>query len=39
MKKNDESIWIRVRGERGAKRFFLGNIYMPTESKSTLKKR
>ena len=35
--KFDESIWLRVPGERGAKDFFLGNIYMPPESKSTVK--
>ena len=35
--KFDESIWIRVPGERGAKYFSLGNIYMPPESKSTVK--
>ena len=32
----DESIWIRVQGERGAKSFFIGNVYMPPESKSTV---
>ena len=35
--KFDESIWIRVPGERGAKYFFSGDIYMPPESKSTVK--
>jgi len=32
----DESIWLRVPGERGTKDFFVGNIYMPPESKSTV---
>ena len=32
----DENVWSRVRGEREAKCFFLGNIYMPPESKSTV---
>ena len=32
--KFDESIWIRVPGERGKRDMFVGNIYMPPESKS-----
>ena len=35
--KFDESMCIRVPGERGAKCFFLGNICMPPESKITVK--
>ena len=35
--KYDENIWTRVPGERGAKHLFLGNIYMPPQSKSTVK--
>ena len=35
--KFDESMWIRVPGERGAKEFFLGKHLYPTESKSTVK--
>lgn len=34
--KCDESIWMRVPGERGTKDFFTKNIYMPQESKSTI---
>ena len=30
----DESIWLMVPRERGAKYNFLGNIYLPPESKS-----
>ncbi|MEO9966262.1 MAG: hypothetical protein ABJF11_10765 [Reichenbachiella sp.] len=30
-------VWIKVPGERGAKYYFLGNIYMPPESKNTIK--
>ena len=33
----DESIWLKIPGERGAKDCFLGNIYMLSESKSTVK--
>ena len=36
-RKCDKSIWLRVAGEKGAKYFFVGNIYMPPESKSTVK--
>ena len=36
--KFDESMCIRVPGERGAKCFFLGNICMPPESKITVKR-
>ena len=32
----DESIWLRVPGERGTKDLFVGNIHMPPESKSTV---
>ena len=32
-----ESVWIRVPGERRAKYVFLGNIYMPPESKTRVK--
>ena len=32
--KFDESIWIRVPGERGKRSIFVGNIYVPPESKS-----
>ena len=35
--KFDESMCIRVPGERGAKDFFVRNIYMPPESKGTVK--
>ena len=35
--KFDESIWLRVPGERRVKYFFLGNMYMPPESMSTVK--
>ena len=35
--KFDESIWVRVPGERGANFFCLANIYMPPESKGTVK--
>ena len=35
--KFDESILITVPGERGAKYCVLGNIYVPPESKSTVK--
>ena len=35
--KFDESRWIDIPGERGAKCYFLGNIYMPPESKNTMK--
>ena len=35
--KFDESIWTKVPGERGAKHYFLGNIYMPPESTNTIK--
>ena len=34
--KFDENIWLRVPGERGTKDIFVGNIYMPPESKSTV---
>ena len=32
----DESIWLRVPGERETKDLFEGNVYMPSESKSTV---
>ena len=35
--KFDENIWSKKPGERGAKDYFLGNIYMPPESKKTIK--
>ena len=35
--KIDESIWIRVPEERGEKYFFLRNMYVSPESKSTSK--
>ena len=35
--KCDEIVRKRVRGKRGARYFFLGNIYMPPESKSTVR--
>ena len=31
--KFDESIWVRVPGERGKRDIFVGSIYMPPESK------
>lgn len=34
--KFEESIWLRVSGEWGMKDLFVGNIYMPPESKSTV---
>ena len=34
--KFDENIWIRVPGQRGTNDFFVGNIYMPPESKSRM---
>ena len=35
--KFDASTWIKIPGERGAKYYLLGNIYMPPESKNTIK--
>ena len=34
--KFDESIWIKIPGERGEKCYVLGNIYMPPGSKNTI---
>ena len=34
--KFDENIWIKIPGERGAKCYFLVNLYMPPESKNTI---
>ena len=34
--KFDESMWLRVPEERGTKDLFVGNIYMPPESKITV---
>lgn len=31
----DETTWIKIPGEKGAKHYFLGNIYMDQESNST----
>ena len=30
----EESIWLRIRGQRGREALFLGCVYMPTESSS-----
>ena len=35
--KFNESMWIRVPGERGRKDMFVGNVYMPPESKNMVK--
>ena len=32
----DERIWIKIPGERGAQYYFLGNIYMNSESKNMI---
>ena len=34
--KCDESTWIRVPGERGKKDIYVGNVYMPPESESSV---
>ena len=34
--KFDESIWIRIPGERGKRDIFVGNVYIPPESKGSV---